>query len=328
MHKTNSHEPLQLPDTLIETDRPAGGNRDDDPRLGSMICFDYREVAEPVLAIVGFPVDEGVRRNGGRPGAAASPAHIRSALYQMTPDATASKQFDWVARRTVDVGDVDSDGDLAELQHRLGEVVASLLNSGVTPIVIGGGHESSFGHFLGYALRRQNVEIVNLDAHLDVRPLVAEGGHSGSPFRQAIEHESRSCASYTVAGAQPGRNARAHVDYLSQRGGKIVWAEDLAKIGSLEGLFVPKRPDSGIMLTIDMDVVDAAFAPGVSAPTIGGVSPDFVRMAALMAGSLTSVTSIDVVELNSRLDVDGRTARLAALLVWSFMKGFARRINA
>ena len=323
-----------FPDQHLEPVTPPGrGSKDglwagteDDPRLGSLVSFGSRPNPDSVLAIIGFPVDEGVRRNGGRVGSAEAPGSIREVFYRMTPDPRRA-DFSDLARRTVDLGDLKTTGTLSEMQQRLGEVAAALLETGVTPIILGGGHETSYGHFLGYAASSRRVSIVNFDAHVDVRPLVEEGGHSGSPFRQAIEHDSGACLSYRVAGVQPSWNARGHIEYVVGHGGRILWADEVASMHSLESLYIAGKPQEQIMVTIDMDVADGAFAPGVSAPATLGLTPDLLRSAAWLAGSTPSVGSIDVVEVNPAFDVDGRTVRLAATLLWTFISGFAARVT-
>lgn len=305
----------------------ASGNPDD-PRLGGLISSGAALERDCLLALIGFPVDEGVRRNGGRLGSAAGPAAIRESLYRMPPDAISPKAFSEVARRTVDLGDVQHTGSLSDRQQRLGEVVEEVLSRGAVPVVLGGGHETAFGHFLGYALGDRKVAILNIDAHADVRPLTEEGGHSGSPFRQALEHKSGSCIRYSVAGLQPGRNSASHIDYVRDHGGNVYWASDVKKMSTVDRLFVvDSSNDTGMMLSVDLDAVDSAFAPGVSAPSVDGLSPGYLISVLRYAGTLAHVTSIDVVELNPTFDVDRRTARLAAQLVWSYMSGVANRIQ-
>src|SRR5215207_920090 len=122
----------------------------DDPRIGRLLGsrLDAREA--PDAAMVGFPSDEGVRRNGGRVGAAAGPPAIRSALYRLAPDAR-STRFDELLSRTRDLGDVEISGDVEVDQQCLAEVLSPHIGRGCFCVVLGGGHETSYGHFLGYA---------------------------------------------------------------------------------------------------------------------------------------------------------------------------------
>src|SRR5690554_2120319 len=116
-----------------------------DPRLASFVKSTAEDVVEGSLVIIGFPSDEGVRRNGGRLGAAGGPSAIREQLYKLTPDPRCSDRHVAVLERTVDLGDVDVTGDLERDQERLGEVVAWILERGAIPIILGGGHETAYG---------------------------------------------------------------------------------------------------------------------------------------------------------------------------------------
>ena len=161
----------------------------DDPRLGHLLGT-AATPADARAILVGFPVDEGVRRNGGRPGAAGAPAAIRQALYRLTPAPGEFDAFTDLVRHTADLGDLEPAGDLEADQDALGNLLAPHLARGAVAIVLGGGHETAYGHFLAYARRGRRIHILNWDAHPDVRPLVDGRGHSGSPFRQALEHPS------------------------------------------------------------------------------------------------------------------------------------------
>ena len=69
-----------------------------------------------------------------------------------------------VLQHTRDLGDLVPTGDLARDQRALGDVVGDLLAQDVFTIVLGGGHETAFGHFLGYVNAELDVKIENLDA--------------------------------------------------------------------------------------------------------------------------------------------------------------------
>lgn len=292
----------------------------DDPRIGHRLLTN-RFGEGTRVALVGFPSDEGVRRNGGRPGAAHGPQAIREALYRMTPDAAHAASFAKLLGKTVDLGDVPVTGDLAVDQATLGEVVGLLLQTKKIPIVLGGGHETAFGHFLGYVAAGQAVHLLNWDAHADVRALNDGQGHSGSPFRQALEHLSGLAHGYTAAGLHPWRVAHAHAAYV-ERHGQAVWIDELdqERIDRL----VAGTPEP-TLASFDLDLVDAGQMPGVSAPGVGGLDARCWLRAAEACGRNPSVYSFDVVELNPAHDEGGRAATLAALTVWHILRGLAAR---
>src|SRR5437762_8900622 len=99
-------EPVQLPQDFMR--------RPDDPRLGEITEFwggDPAALAQGRAVLIGFPQDEGVRRNGGRSGAAAAPEEIRRWLYRLTPwDCQADIPLAHV--RLLDLGNVHISGEL------------------------------------------------------------------------------------------------------------------------------------------------------------------------------------------------------------------------
>jgi formiminoglutamase len=315
---------------------PDAPRRPDDPRLGE--CVEFWRNGPPALRVgrpvlVGFPQDEGVRRNKGRAGAAAAPAAIRHWLYRLTPW-DAAKSANLAALDLLDVGDVRILGDLEESQQALAEVIAAMVTAGAVPIVLGGGHETAYGHYLGYVRAGREVAIINLDAHLDVRPLVDGQGHSGSPFRQALEHPTQPLRGdrYVCLGAQPFAVSREHQAYVQDKGGVIRWASRPNVRQLLGNVFLreSERLSAGgcpVYVTLDSDVVQQADVPGVSAPNPLGLFGKNVSACAAVAGACAAVSSFDLVEINPSLDRDGQSARWAALTIWHFLSGLTRRSN-
>jgi formiminoglutamase len=308
--------------------------RADDPRLGEVVEFwrgDGRALTPGRAVLVGFPQDEGVRRNRGRPGAAVAPHDIRIALYRLTPW-DGRRDIDLAARPPLDAGNVRIAGPLEDTQAALGEVVGGILASGAVPVILGGGHETAYGVYLGYVAARRRVGIVNLDAHLDVRPCVGGAGHSGSPFRQALEHPTDPLpgSHYACLGAQPHAVSREHLNYLRQRGGVVCWADEVR--GELARHLAAQRERLAaegcpVHVSVDADVVHASDVPGVSAPNSTGLSGAEVIECAFAAGAAPEVAGLDLVEINPRHDRDGQSARWAALVVWNFLAGLCRRLS-
>jgi len=293
-----------------------------DPRVGRLLGSGLSGPEEALCVLVGFPVDEGVRRNGGRPGAAQGPSALRRALARLTPDPARWEGFVNLLRRTWDLGDLVPSGELTEDQEALGRVLAPYLERGSTAIILGGGHETALGHFLGHATAGRSVSILNWDAHPDVRPLLDAEGHSGSPFRQILEHPSGRCRGYHVVGLNPHVVAKAHLDYLDARGARYEFGPGLTQ-ARIDEIYAELEADA--MVSFDLDAVDQAAAPGVSAPGAIGLTPALWLHAAFRAGSSPAVRSIDIVELCPPLDRDDQTARLAALTIWKFWSGFLAR---
>jgi formiminoglutamase len=282
----------------------------------------------PVL--IGFPCDEGVRRNKGRPGSAGAPDGIREALYRLTSwDGVTG--VDLAGSVLLDLGNVRVGPELERAQRRLGEVVAAVLRAGAIPIVLGGGHETAYGHYQGYVGAGIDAAIINVDAHLDVRPY-GEGGHSGSPFRQAIEHADRPLrpGRYAVIGAQRQSVARAHADFVAEHGGRIHWLPAMPPADWPVRTLTQELDNAAslaesVLLTVDADAFRQAHVPGTSAPSPVGLDGCAWPEIALIAGSRQAVRSIELVEVNPAFERDGQTTRWAAFGVRQFLVGLAAR---
>ncbi|MGY0499869.1 formimidoylglutamase [Nocardia sp. FBN12] len=257
---------------------------------------------------VGFACEEGVRRNKGRPGAAAGPDALRGALAPMAL-ATPLRAFD---AGTIAV----TDDRLEDGQRRLGETVTALLDDGAFPVVLGGGHEIAYGTYLGLAgsARRTKgsiIGILNLDAHFDLRPDPVPS--SGTPFRQILETDGD--VRYAVIGISQPSNTRILFDTADRFGVRYLLDDDCepTRVATFIDDFL-----SGIdllYLTIDLDVLPASVAPGVSAPAAYGVPLSTIQSVCDRVTASGTLAVVDVAELNPRLDIDNRTARTAARLL-------------
>lgn len=294
----------------------------DDRRIGHLVGGELGDEA-PRVVIVGFPCDEGVRRNGGRIGASLAPDAIRKHFFRLALDQEERGGFESLLQNTVDIGNLEiSGGDLEVAQADLGAAIAGFLKKDTVVVVLGGGHETSYGHFLGYVEAGTPLEILNWDAHADVRPLREGLGHSGSPFRQVLSHPSELCRSYRAVGLQRHSNSASHLAFVREHGGSFLYSDELAENPISQVLDSGEGP---LLVSLDMDVVDQSVAPGVSAPAVGGLGQGLILELAVAAGSSSRVKSFDLVEVNPSVDESERTSRLAAVILWKFLSGLVQR---
>ncbi len=297
-------------------------NPHDDPRFCDVISTELSET--PSFVIVGCPQDIGVQRNNGRIGAALAPEAIRKQLYKLPPT-TSIIHSQYNSQPIVDFGNVDVSSNFLEPIHaNLTSVVSNLLINSHTPIVLGGGHDCAFANgrgILEHAKRLQKtVAIINIDAHFDVRPLNNGLAHSGSPFRQLLENNSEQIAHFFEFGIQNHAFAQSHREYIesSTVPSTIYFYDDIITNGfqsslqNLSDLFVDSKAD-WIYLSIDIDAVQSAFAPGVSAPAVLGFTPNELLSIVKALCSTKKVRLLDIVEVNPTYDIDNRTSKLAAI---------------
>ena len=280
-------------------------------------CIPIEELtpSKPQFAILGYCCEEGIRLNQGRIGAKSGPEAIRKALGKMPNHLSSDHHL-------IDAGDIIHEkGNLEATQHHLADRVTQLLEKRTFPILLGGGHDMAYGHYNGiknYLLskrRRPSIGIINFDAHFDLRS-DEFGSNSGTPFFQiANENEP---FHYLCLGIRKDANDRVlfqtaselDVTYVMQNTFRIQFVKE---INTWIRAFMDKV--DYVYVTIDLDGFSSAFAPGVSAPSPLGFSPDVVLESLETITASGKMISLDIAEMNPKYDIDGQTAQLAAALV-------------
>lgn len=268
------------------------------------------------FAILGYSCDEGVKRNLGRVGAVEGPDAVRKMLASISNHLSEDTAI-------VDTGTIYCNNTNLELTQEITtNTIQQLLNQQYFPIVIGGGHDLAYAHYRGIkkTYPNQNVGIINLDAHFDLRK-VSNKGNSGTPFYQIATEQGH--IDYLCLGIQKAANNRElfeiadqlEVEYIENTNFTIDhWQEVLRKITS----FINKVDH--IYLTIDMDGFSSAYAPGVSAPSPLGFTPDIAFKTIKHICRSNKLISVDLVELNPKYDMDNSTARLAARIIYDLLE--------
>jgi formimidoylglutamase len=301
-----------------------------DPRMGEIVLRGEKNYTEEVkIGIVGVPTDEGVKRNGGRVGAKDGPDAIRTEFYKRTSFVIGKEKSPAIVP-VFDFGDITIGKTLEETHDRLSEVVHSLVSADIVPIVLGGGHDIAYPNFAGFSKGKRSVGVINIDTHLDYRKPIPKR-NSGTSFRQMLDqHQSPLNAMNLVEiGIQSFANSADHYSELIERGATVfslrdVRAEGMTKTLELAYELAVSSADS-LYISFDLDAVHSTDAPGVSAPLPTGLTAEEFLTAALFAGKRRKTKLIDIVELNPKYDVDGRTAKLAALAMMYFLTGVANR---
>ncbi|WP_139422057.1 formimidoylglutamase [Chryseobacterium mulctrae] len=271
----------------------------------------YDLISTNDFVLHGFAVDEGVRRNKGRQGAKDAPDVIRKNMSNfpvIRPDFS-----------LLDFGNITcEDENLENTQNELAKNVSKVLLKGGKSLVLGGGHEVTFGHYRGVktAFQEQKIGIINFDAHFDNRqPENGVGASSGTGFWQiAQEGEINSLH----IGIQRNSNTLKLFDTAHQFGMKYILADELF-FENLPSIYerVNELADSVdfLYMTICMDVFNASIAPGVSASAYNGIFADAAFMH-LYRHILRNekLIALDIAEVNPALDIQDHTGRLAASL--------------
>lgn len=285
-----------------------------DRRLGEVVKTDPGAYATADIVLLGCPQDEGVRRNQGRPGANAAPNAIREQFYKLGSLGLEERQL-------FDLGDTRTDGTLEEIHTRHQMLVQQVISDGKRLIVLGGGNDVSYPDVAGLAQVVPDLLALNIDAHFDVRADTPR--NSGTPYRQLLTEGHLNPARFFEVGYQPYAASPVYLDYLTQAGVQC-FSRSTVQAHGIDALLetLLQTPGQAIFWGIDMDVVTAADAPGVSAPNPAGLHAQELIRLAEAAGADPRSRLLEISEVNPTYDLDGRTSRLAAVVIWHFIHAY------
>lgn len=307
----------------------------DDPRLGERVHrLTSLPSSSPIplsplpysLLLLGIPDDRGIEANHGRPGAREAPDAIRRVLYRFTLGAQGElEECQWG-----DLGNLCLAPTLAESHARAIQLVQLALAYAERVITLGGGHDYAYCDLralLESVPAGKRIGVVNLDAHLDVRP-DTKGINSGTAFYRLLKEERFEPATFVEFGIQPQGTARSHLEFVRASGAQILFWDQIADkpvehfAAVLQNL--AERCD-WIGLSLDLDCVQMGDAPGVSAPSPMGFRAEQLLQMVRLAATCSKVRTLGVFEVSPPLDVAESTVRLAALCVYEFARTTASR---
>ena len=257
-------------------------------------------VQRGAVTLVGVPSDA---NSSYMRGAARAPRRIREALFSESANLWTEDGRDLGAPGILDdLGDLDlgpRGGDFEALEER----TQALLREGRRLIALGGDHSITYPLVRAHRELRGPFAILHLDAHPDLYASFDDNPHShASPFARICEE---GLATRLV---QVGlRTLTGHLrEQVERFGVEVIEMRDWERVGELSF-------DEPVYLSVDLDVLDPAFAPGVSHWEPGGASTR--QVLDLIAGLDTELVGADVVELNPRRDPLGITAMVAGRIV-------------
>lgn len=283
------------------------------------------------IVLLGFPHDQGVEINGGRVGAHRGPERFRSWLERFGAVHNPEKNADLSMLSITDAGDIPTEIPLTDAHARLAQAVGAILEKGGIPFVVGGGNDQSYPnasallhHHAGHP-----VGVINIDAHLDVRPLKDGRAHSGSPFRLLLEDKRFKGENFIEFAAQGSQCSDEHAKYVEGKNGRILWLDDIQKHGQAVERFQASLGDlasdcSSLFVSFDLDSIAGSDAPGVSCPGVLGLNARDAISIAWHSGGHPLVSLFDLSEYNPVIE-DEQTGRLAAALFYYFCLGVASR---
>jgi agmatinase len=293
------------------------------PRYGGAYTFarcpPSRDLSKADVAIVGVPMDMTVLyRSGARFG----PRAIRDASGQLRPHHWERDQVEapFDKLRVIDYGDLDVyPGYIEQTIDHLQAELAPLVEAHVFPVVLGGDHGTTLPVLRALAKRHGTMSLVHFDAHPDFWPGTPERPyHHGTVFRRAAEEKLIDPAASVQIGIRGSISANL-IDEARSAGFHLITGSEFAAQGVEATLTqIRERVRGLVYVSLDIDSVDPAFAPGTGTPEVAGLtSREIVDLVRGLRG--LTFAGFDVVEVAPAYDSAEITALLAANLVYEFL---------
>ena len=284
------------------------------------------ELAEVDVAIVGAPTDD---RVSDRPGTRFGPRAIRAASCPPGPHLEA--KIDWAqALRVVDFGDAPViPADAAGSHAAIEAIVSQVVEAGAVPIVLGGDHSISDADVRAVASRHGPVALVHFDTHTDTGTEVfgVEASH-GTPMYRLVRDGHVDGARYVQIGLRGYWPGEPELAWQRERGITSFFMHDVRDLGIREvverGIAIVG--DGPAFLSVDVDVLDPAFAPGTGTPEPGGMTSLDLLWACRELASRLRLVGMDVVEvIPTAVGSADVTALVAERVVREVLTGIALR---
>jgi agmatinase len=282
------------------------------------------ELAGIDVAIVGAPFDDLV---SDRPGARFGPRAIRAASWGAGPHLEAG--VDALSElRIVDFGDAPVIPANPGRSHTaIEDTVTQVVGAGIVPIVLGGDHSISEADVRACAAAYSAVGLIHFDTHTDTASEVfgVELSH-GTPMYRLVEEGAVDPERYVQIGLRGYWPGEPEFRWQRERGITSIFMHDLRELGITEVVARAAHVvrDGPVFMSVDIDVLDPAFAPGTGTPEPGGMTPGDLLRACRMLAAQVELIGADVVEVApTAVGTADVTALVADRVVREILTGIA-----
>ncbi|MFN2214788.1 MAG: agmatinase [Anaerolineales bacterium] len=279
-----------------------------------------REFEGADVAVVGIPFDSGA---SNRPGTRFGPRKIREASlllwgYNQVLGVAPTEEL-----TILDYGDVSTIAvDINATMANITREVKSLLDKDVTVIAMGGDHSISLPLLRAHAAKYGPPAVIHFDSHPDTWDweFKDQPYSHGTPFRRAIEEELIDTSAYLQIGIRGPTSFANDLSDAEKMGAKLFTIDRVFEMG-IPAIITQMKDGIGakpVYVSLDIDAVDPAFAPGTGTPEIGGLnSYQILQLVRGMQG--LNIIGFDLVEVSPPYDHGDITAILASNLVFEFI---------
>ncbi|MFJ6532961.1 agmatinase [Microbacterium sp. NPDC091662] len=302
------------------------------PRYSGIATFArlprIEDVPRADIAVVGIPFDSGVSY---RPGTRFGPSHVRESSRLLRPYNPAQDVSPFAIAQVVDAGDIPVNPfDLTEAVTEVERAALALGEQVQRIVTIGGDHTVALPLLRAVAAKHGPVAVLHFDAHLDTWDTYfgAPITH-GTPFRRASEEGLIDLTASCHVGTRGPLYSKQDLEDDERLGFSIVSSEYIEEHGVEAGIarILQRIGDKPLYVSIDIDVLDPAHAPGTGTPEAGGLtSRELLRI--LRALKSQSIVGADVVEVSPAYDHAQMTGIAASHVVYELVTLLAARLAA
>jgi agmatinase len=297
------------------------------PRYAGVATFAglplIHEVSEVDVAVLGVPFDSGVSY---RPGARFGPAHVRASSRLLRPYNPAVDVEPFARQQVVDAGDLAVNPfSIAEALGQIEQGARAVLERAPRLLSIGGDHTVAVPLLRAVAARHGPVAVIHFDAHLDTWETYFGAAYThGTPFRRAAEEGLLDRSGCIHVGTRGPLYAAADLAQDAELGFQVVASSEIDTLG-VGGVIeriqarVEQRP---VYVSVDIDVLDPAFAPGTGTPEAGGLTSRELLAIIRSLGGLDLVGA-DLVEVAPAYDHAEVTGIAAAHVGYELLSAMA-----
>lgn len=263
------------------------------------------------LAIIG--VNEG-RNAGINEGCQLAPNAVRNYLYKLF-----GGSFD---ARVADLGNINAGHSTEDTYFALRSCVDHLVRKNIVPIILGGSQDLTYAQFLGYKDLEQTINVVAIDSVFDLgNP--DEDISNTSYLGKIILHQPNYLFNYSNIGFQTYLVDQASLQMMN----RLYF--DVYRLGQVRDKIEEAEPiiRQADMISFDITAIKHADAPANPSPSPNGFYAEEACQMMRYAGMNDKLSYLGIYELNPEYDEHGKTAHLAAQMIWCFMDGFYNRKN-
>jgi len=282
------------------------------------------------FSIIGVPLS---KTSISHSGASFAPASIRKMISSYSTYHI-EDQIDLKDYKVTDFGDITMHvTDFEESRNRIKSTISELLGQykETMPIILGGDHGISFPSISAFAKERGTVGVIQFDAHHDLRNIEDGGRSNGTPFRSLIDEGILNGEHLVQIGIRNFSNSAPYTEFGVNNGVTIYSMRDVRELGISKVIkesinHLVDKVDA-IYISLDMDVLDQAFAPGCPAIGPGGMDSQTLLDGICYLASHPKVSGMDIVELDPTIDFRDMTSRIAAHVILNFLVEKVKLLN-